>query len=174
MADADNQPRNDLSGSNAGKKIREIAKDTRTCMFHTDVTNFPGDSRPMSLQEADEDGTCWFISSTDSEKNRDIAKDDRVVLTFQNEGKMSYLSLSGTATIHKDKGTIDKYWTDFANAWFDGKDDPRVSILKVVPRAGHYWETKNGKIVAFAKMSFAALTGSDVDDGGIDGALKPQ
>lgn len=75
MADIDHQPRQDLSGAEAGQKIREIAKDTRTCMFQTGLDSFPGDTRPMSIQEVDEDGTFWFLSSTESEKNRDIARD---------------------------------------------------------------------------------------------------
>ncbi|MET4575816.1 pyridoxamine 5'-phosphate oxidase family protein [Ottowia thiooxydans] len=173
MADMDNQPQQDLSGLEAGKKIREIAKDTGTCMFQTGFDAFPGDTRPMAIQEVDESGTFWFLSSTESEKNRDIAHDPRVVLTCQNEGKKEYLAVTGHATIHTDRASIDKYWTSFANAWFEGKDDPRVSVIKVVPSDGHYWETKNGKIIAFAKMSFAALTGSKMDDGGVSGDLKP-
>ena len=174
MADIDHQPRQDLSGADAGQKIREIAKDTRTCMFQTGLDSFPGDTRPMSIQEVDEDGTFWFLSSTESEKNRDIARDPRVVLTCQNEGKMAYLAVSGRASIHTDPATIDRYWTAFADAWFEGQDDPRVSVIQVVPTDGHYWETKDGKIVAFAKMSFAALTGANVDDGGVSGDLAPR
>ncbi len=171
MADMDHQPRKDLSGLEAGKKVKEIAGDARTCMFSTDVTQFPGDTRPMAIQEVDEDGTVWFISSSESEKNRDIGRDARVVLTFQNDDQMSYLSLSGQTSIHNDKATIDKYWTAFAKAWFDGKDDPRVTIIRVRPERGHYWESKSGKMVAMAKMTLTAITGSKMDDGGVDGEL---
>ena len=171
MADMDNQPRHDLSGAAAGKKIKEIAGDARTCMFSTDVTQFPGDTRPMAIQEVDDDGTIWFISSSESEKNRDIAKDPRVILSFQNDDKSSYLSLSGQASIHTDKATIDKYWTAFAKAWFDGKDDPRVTIISVKPERGHYWETKSGEVIGLAKMTLSAISGSKMDDGGVDGEL---
>ena len=171
MADIEQQPRQDLNGAAAGKKIHEIAKDARMCMFATDVTNFPGDVRPMAIQKVDEDGTFWFLSSSASEKNRDIARDPRVVLTFQNDDKSSYLSLSGKASVHTDKATIDKYWTAFAKAWFDGKDDPRVTVISVKPERGHYWETKSGKVIAMAKMTLTAITGSKMDDGGVDGEL---
>ena len=30
----------------------------------------------------------------------------------------------------------------FANAWFDGKDDPNVSILRIAPEDVYYWDTK--------------------------------
>ncbi|HEX5803963.1 MAG TPA: pyridoxamine 5'-phosphate oxidase family protein [Azospira sp.] len=173
MADIDNQPTEDLQGAPAGSKIREIAKRARTCMFTTDPSGWPSDSRPMSLQECDDDGTLWFLSSHESRKNRDVERDPRVMLSFANDDKYEYLVVHGQATVHADRATIDKYWTSFANAWFDGKDDPRVTVLRVRPEHGHYWQTQSGKIVALAKMSFSALTGAKTDDGGVDGELQP-
>lgn len=172
MADMDQQPREDLSGAEARKKIHEIGKNARMCMFATDVTQYPGDVRPMAIQKVEEDGSFWFLSSSQSEKNRDIAKDKRVVLTIQNDDKYDYLAVSGTATVHTDRATIDKYWTSFANAWFEGKDDPRITVIRVTPDDGHYWQSESGKIVSFIKMSFSAVTGSKTSDGGVDGDLK--
>ncbi len=173
MADIDQQPRNDLAGSNASGKLKELAEGCRTCLFISDPTGFPADITPMSVQKIDDDGTLWFISSTESVRNGNIAGDPRVEITFQNESKAEYLTLHGQARIHRDRATIDANWTKLADAWFDGgKDDPRVSILSVKPVGGHYWETKAGKLISFVKMSYAALTGADVDDGGRDGRLK--
>lgn len=172
MADMDSQPRNDLGGHSAAEKLKDIAEGCRTCLFSSASTAYPSDTTPMSIQDIDEDGTIWFISSTESTRNQNIAADPRVEVSFQNEGKYEYLTLHGTARIHTDRATIDTHWTKLADAWFDrGKDDPRVSVISVKPDGGHYWETKAGKLVAFAKMSYAALTGADVDDGGKDGNL---
>lgn len=172
MADIDQQPGNDLAGRIAAAKLKALAEGCRTCLFISDPTGFPADITPMSVQKIDDDGSVWFISSTESVRNGNIARDPRVELTFQNEGKYEYLTLHGHATIHTDRATIDANWTRLADAWFDGgKDDPRVSIVSVRPIAGHYWETKAGKLIAFAKMTYAALTGADVDDGGRDGRL---
>ncbi len=172
MADIDTQPTTDLAGGKAAEKIVEIADGMRSCMFTTAPTKFPPNVCPMALQKVEADGSTWFISSSESDKNSDIVRDPRVVVTFQNDSKSQYLSVAGHATLHKDKATIDKYWTSFANAWFQGKDDPRVTIICVRPTAGHYWDTQHGKTLAMVKMSFAALTGTQVDDGGIEGALK--
>ena len=173
MADIDNQPRNNLTGNDAASKLKELAEGCQTCLFRASPTEFPSDTTPMSVQSVDENGTIWFISSTESQRNKAIANDPRVELSFQNEGKYEYLSLHGRARIHTDRATIEAHWTRFADAWFDqGKDDPRASIISVHPDGGHYWETQAGKMVAFFKMSYAALTGADVDDGGRDGSLK--
>jgi general stress protein 26 len=140
-------------------------------MFTTNLNHFPHTSRPMSLQEVDENGTLWFISSSDSHKNAELNVDRRVTLYFQNKSSYEFLLVNGEATIYVDKGMIDQHWTEFAKAWFDGKDDPRVSVIAVKPLDCDYWDTKNGKIVSFIKMSFNALTGSKGDDGGIEGKL---
>ena len=47
-----------------------------------------------------------------------------------------------------------------------------MTVLRVTPNAGHYWQTTSGKIVSFIKMSFAAVTGSKTSDGGVDGELN--
>ena len=173
MADIDTQPTEDLEGTLAGSKIREIAQRARTCMFMTGPGEWPTDSRPMSLQECSQDGTLTFLSSTESRKNHDIERDPRVMLTFSNDDKYEYLVIHGHATVHTDRATIEEAWSSFANAWFDGKDDPRVSVLKVRPEHGHYWQTQQGKIVSLVKMSFSAVTGAKTDDGGVDGELRP-
>lgn len=164
-------PREDLRGAEAIEKLKVLAEDARNCMFTTRPGTYPHETRPMSLQRVCDQGNLWFISATDSGKNTAIAEDPRVSLYFQNNGSYEFLIVNGTATIHTDQATIDENWTDFANAWFDGKEDPTVSIIKVKPDDSAYWDTQNGKIMSFIKMSFQALTGVKTDDGGIEGKI---
>lgn len=171
MADIDRQPQQHLSGADAVKTIREIVEQANVCMLITRHDSFPLDVRPMASQGVDETGTVWFLSSSETDKNKDIEKDPRVTLVAQNNSKYEYVQLNGRATIHRDRALIDKYWTKMAEAWFDGKDDPRVTVLAVHPESGHYWSTQNGKIVSGAKMLLSAL-GAKVDDGGVDGELR--
>jgi general stress protein 26 len=51
-----------------------------------------------------------------------------------------------------------------------GVDDPNLSVIKVIPEDGYYWNNKNGKMVAIAKMAAAYVTGKTMDDG-IEGTL---
>lgn len=169
---SDNQsPKENLRGEEAILKLKELAEKSRNCFFSTRVQRFPHTTRPMALQEVDDKGNLWFVSSTESNKNKEIAEDKRVELFFHNSSSYEFLAISGEASIHTDKATIEKYWTNFANAWFDGKNDPTVSIIKVAPIDSDYWDTKDGKIVSFLKMSFMAITGQKGDDGGVEGKL---
>jgi general stress protein 26 len=173
MADMDHQPSQDLAGPRAVAMLRDIVKAANICVLVTRHDAFPFDARPMASQGVDDDGTLWFLSSSASDKNLDIERDPRVTLLVQNNSKYEYLQVSGHATIHRDKALIDKYWTPVANAWFEGKDDPRVTLLAVHPESGHYWTTEDGKILAGVKMLLSAA-GADVDDGGVQGELRIQ
>ena len=57
--------------------------------------------------------------------------------------------------------------------WFtEGVDDPRITVIKVTPEDGYYWDTKHGTIVSFAKQLVGAAIGQTLDDS-IEGTLKP-
>lgn len=167
-----NPPQTDLHDAKAIEKLKELAEKASICMFCTQLDQLPITSRPMYLQEVDKSGNLWFISSTESGKNMDIEQDNRVQLFFMNNGKSEYLSVYGKAYIYTDKTTIEEKWSIFANAWFDGKDDPTVSILRVSPENSYYWDTKAGKLVSLISFVGAIISGGNSDNrDGVEGNL---
>ncbi|MBE7170869.1 MAG: pyridoxamine 5'-phosphate oxidase family protein [Williamsia sp.] len=170
-----NQPeqnKKDLSGNQAGEKIVELAKKAKNCFFCTRITSGQAfATRPMSVQKIEEDGTCWFLSAIDSHKNAQIEADPFVQLLFQGSDYSDYLSLYGQATISQDKAKIKELWEPIIKTWFtEGEDDPRITVIKVTPQDGYYWDTKHGQIVSFAKQLVGAVTGKTLDDS-IEGKL---
>ena len=164
----------DLAANDAVKKIREIAKDANICMFVTDLAHVPLMGRPMATQEVDDDGSIWFMSDKNSDKNRDIEKDDRVQLFYSHTGNYEYLSIYGSAEIVNDRSKIEELWTQMAKTWFkEGKDDPDISLIKVIPEDAYYWDTKNNKMVSLIKFAMGAIGITPKDDGGIEGKLRP-
>jgi hypothetical protein len=60
----------------------------------------------------------------------------------------------------------------FLKTWFnDGKEDKDISLLRVRPEEGHYWDTKNNKVVSLAKIAIGALTGKTMDDS-VEGKIE--
>jgi hypothetical protein len=49
-------------------------------------------------------------------------------------------------------------------------DDPRITVIKVTPTEGYYWDNKHGNAVAGAKMMIGAMIGKTLDDS-IEGKL---
>lgn len=162
-----------LSNVEAVKKLKELSEKARVCMFATELDQLPVKSRPMSLQQCDEEGNLWFISSKESNKNFEISQDNRVQLFFMNNSNSEYLSVYGEAYIYTDRTTIEDKWSVFANAWFDGKEDPDVTIIRVTPTDTYYWDTKAGKIVTLLTFAKAIITGKNTDNSdGVEGQLS--
>ena len=164
--------RKDLEGKEAIEKIKELTKKNDLCFFCTAMNDgFPMSVRPMSVQEVDDDGNLWFLSAADSHKNQEIKTDHKVQLLFRGTKHSDFLSIEGVATISKDKKKIDELWEPLIKTWFtEGKDDPRITVIKVRPTGGYYWDTKHGNMIAFAKMAIGAMTGKTLDDS-VEGTL---
>jgi len=159
-----------LFNQEAIDKLKELAEKSSVCMMSTSLDQRPIPTRPMHLQEVDKEGRLWFMSNKESDKNMDLLKDAALQLVFINQSSSEYLSIYGKAEIYTDQDKIDDHWSIMANAWFDGKKDPNISIIGVKPEEVKYWDTKHGKVVNLAKILYSALTG-DRSDAGISGKI---
>ncbi|WP_425637348.1 pyridoxamine 5'-phosphate oxidase family protein [Algoriphagus yeomjeoni] len=167
------QNREDLMGSEAVEKIRELIDKSGSCFFVTSTSlNNSHKSRPMSVQKTDDAGNIWFLSAKDSMKNMEIAADTDVTLYFQGSSYSDFLELNGHAVITDDRAKIEELWDPTVKAWFtEGKDDPRISVIQFMPDSGYYWDNKHGNTVAGIKVLISAISGKTMDDS-IEGTLK--
>ncbi|MBO9203952.1 MULTISPECIES: pyridoxamine 5'-phosphate oxidase family protein [Niastella] len=165
--------REDLNNEAAVKKLRELIDKTKTCFFDTGhATNETSGVRPMAVQQIDDAGNLWFLSAKDSHKNQDITLNCTVKLFFQGSAHSDFMYITGKAEIVNDRNKIDELWEPIMKTWFtEGKDDPRISVIKFIPQDGYYWDTKHGKAIAFLKMMTGAATGKTMDDS-IEGKLN--
>jgi general stress protein 26 len=167
----------DLAGGPAIQKIQELVKQAPTCFLCTSLTpksttNKRFETRPMAVQQVDDAGCVWFLSSSDSAHNAEITKDAAVQLLFQGSPHSEFLTLYGSATIGRDKAKIKELYEPIMRTWFTGGvDDPRITTICVQPTQGYYWDTKHNRAIAFAKMVVGAITGKTLDDS-IEGVLR--
>ena len=161
-----------ISRRDANEKIKELAKKADVCLFTTSLTSLPLTTRPMSTRDVDDDGCIWFFSREGSKKNQEIALDNRVQLFYSNFSSSEYMSLYGKVSVIKDGAKAKELWSAIAKTWFnEGYDDPELTLLKVEPEDGYYWDTKDGKVISLIKMVTGAITGKELDLG-IEGKIK--
>ena len=126
----------------------------------------------MSVQKIDDEGNFWFLSSNDSHKNAELQTDQHVQLLFQGSAHSDFLNIYGVATVSEDKEKIKELWEPILKTWFtEGVDVPRISVIKVDPSEGYYWDNKHGNAIAFVKMMAGAVMGKTLDDS-IEGKLN--
>jgi len=157
----------ELSGAAAAQKIAELVEAGNSCFFCTLSMGSRLHARPMTVIQVEEDsGALWFFTEVDSVKNIELDRDSRVTLFFKESDNGAHLKLDGNATEVTDKATIHRLWKPTLRAWFtEGEDDPRISLLRVDPVSGEYWDNRHGAAVAGIKMLFGAIVGKRVDEG---------
>jgi general stress protein 26 len=148
-----------MDTTEATKTIAEKIHGIRTATLTTTDPKGNFVSRPLATQENDFDGTIWFMTSKNSEKVSQIQKDNRVNVTYTSGDHITFVSVSGTAECLRDETKIKEFWNDFYKAWFEGPEDPNITLIKVSATRAEYWDTHGGKIVALANIAKAALTG---------------
>ncbi len=162
----------DLHGPEAVARLKELAEKAQTCFFCTERTVAGSiGTRPMSVQQVDDAGNLWFLSSDDSHKNAELTGDQSVTLYFQASAHADFLTLRGKAEVSRDQKKIKELWEPIVKTWFtEGETDPRITVIQVKPVDGYYWTTKHGKAIAGVKMLIGAAIGKTLDDS-IEGRL---
>lgn len=147
------------------EKLKTLTEGIDFCMLTT-INGGQLRSRPMSTQEFGSDGELWFFTSDRTHKVDEIEADDRVNAAYSKPDDNVYVSVSGRASIVKDRQKIEELWNPILKAWFpDGLDDPTLCLLKVSVEEAEYWDSPNSKIVQLVGFVKALVTGQQADGG---------
>lgn len=143
-------------------KVLNIIEDIRIAMMTTVDEQGNLVSRPMAVQQVDEDGTIWFFTKRSAPKVDQIDQHDhRINLSFAAVSDADYVSISGKAEEFDDQTKIDELWNPIAKAWFpEGKDDPELTLLKVHIDMAEYWSANDSRMIRLIQQATAAITGN--------------
>lgn len=148
--------------------IQTLIKDVQVCMFTTVDESGKVSSRPMATAHVDDENNIWFFTNEFSEKIHEVSKDNAVNLIYAHPGKNTYIDVAGVCKIMIDRSVMKKHWNPMLKAWFPGGlDDPKLCMLKVVTKEAHYWNSSANKMVVFAGMFKAIVTGKKYEEGEI-------
>ena len=115
-------------------------------------------SRPMSPLEIDKQGVLWFFIDDRTAASGEQLK--LVNLSFSDEERSIYVSISGRGEIDKDRARMKRLWTSFAKPWFpEGPDSPHLALLKVIPETAEYWDGPHSKMVRSFAMAASIAAG---------------
>jgi general stress protein 26 len=148
------------------EKLRELMKGIDIAMFTTVDEDGTLRSRPMGTQEAEFDGDLWFITSVDTAKVPEIRREKQVNVSYADPGGHRYVSVSGKATVIDDKAKVDEFWSPIYKAYFpEGKDDPKLRVIKVSVEKAEYWDSPGGIIPTVIGFARAMLGDENADLG---------
>lgn len=151
--------------TDAAEKVKDLISDIRFAMI-TNIDRTQGRlvSRPMTVQQVEDDGTVWFFADDTSPKADQLEVDPTVNVAFTSSD--TWVSIAGRATIVEDKAKIHELWNKGVEAWFpDGPDSPEVSLLRIDPDSAEYWETPGGRVSTALAFAKSKITGERPDVG---------
>ncbi|HEY6510505.1 MAG TPA: pyridoxamine 5'-phosphate oxidase family protein [Burkholderiaceae bacterium] len=108
-------------------------------------------TRPMTAQVEGASGPIWFFTAKDTELVRHLITNNRAAFTFASKGHDLFAAVRGTLSINTDRAVVDRLWSPLVAAWYRGKDDPNLVLLRLDVEDGEIWLNESG-LAAGVKM----------------------
>ncbi len=122
-----------------------------------------GHSRPMTAIVENESGPIWFFTGKPNGVVENLQKSHRAIAAFSSKGHDLFASIHGNLNISNDRATIDRLWNPFIAAWFDGKDDPKLVLLRFDADHAQVWLNESS-LLAGVKLLFGVDPKEDYRD----------
>ncbi|KQY30133.1 general stress protein [Caulobacter sp. Root1455] len=144
-------------------KFWKALKSDRTTMLGLVGSEEDG-GQPMTAQiEGDEDGPIWFFTAAGNDLVEGAGSRHAALLNFASKGHELFAKVEGDLSVSTDRATIERLWNPFVAAWFEGKDDPKIRLLRFDPREAQIWLNENS-LFAGLKMLFGSDPKKDYAD----------
>ncbi len=145
------------------QKLWKALKSDRTLMLGLDRTD-NGHTRPMTALIEGESGPLWLFAGKPN-LLADAAEQGprRAFAAFAAKGHDLFASIEGDLSVSNDRTVIDRLWNPFIAAWFEGKDDPKLVLLRFDPGHAEIWLNESN-LLAGVKMLLGVDPKKDYKD----------
>lgn len=120
-------------------------------------------SHPMTPQEVTDDADVWFLTSTAVSQAEALEKSNHVNIAVSETG--SWLSVAATVEFVDDQAKIDELWNEDMEAYFTGRNDPTLGLLRATSESAQSWGLSGGKIENLFEIAKSRVTGNEPDGG---------
>lgn len=139
-------------------------------------------SRAMAMQKAAPGADLWLVTREGTGKLDEIAADPHVNLSFFRSTNMEWISVSGLATVSRDRATIQALYAPDWSMWFDEEgdprhgtaDDPRIVLIGITVHAAEFLSVDSPRPVLLFEMAKGWLTGTEPELGEMHALQQPR
>ncbi len=144
------------------QKFWKALTSDRTLMLGLDGVE-DGHSRPMTAQAENERGPIWFFTSRDNALVQHLGQAHRAIAAFSSKDHELFASIKGNLVLDTDPAVIDRLWNPFVAAWYEGKDDPKLALLRLDAEHAEIWLNASS-LLAGVKMMLGVDPKKDYKD----------
>lgn len=154
-------------------KLYEMIEESKVAMMTTRRSDGHLRSRPMANQKTAPGADLWFVTAEGTAKLDDLALDAHVNLSYFRGSNMEWVSVSGIATVSRDRQIIRELYASDWQAWFGAEgdvrhgtpEDPRIVLIGVDVHTAEFLEVNKPKPVVLFEVAKGWLTGTEPDIG---------
>jgi general stress protein 26 len=107
-------------------------------------------------------GRLWFFTSKDNGLAQQISGSGRAVASYSSKDHDLFASIRGRLIADPDRDVIHRLWSPMIAEWYDGKDDPKLSLLRFEDAEAKIWLSDLGGLV---KPALNKLLGRQPESG---------
>jgi general stress protein 26 len=155
------------------EKFHELIDDIEIAMMTTRRPDGHLESRAMANQKRAAGADLWFVTAEGTGKLRDIEADPHINLSYYKDRTREWISVSGIASLSRDREKIRELYASDWKAWFGQEgdprhgtpDDPRIVLIGVDIHAVVFLEVNKPQPVVLFEVAKGWLTGDAPDIG---------
>ena len=106
----------------------------------------------MTAQFENDHSPIWFFSTIDSSLVTRLGQHNHAVATFTAKGHHLFATVHGTLSFDADPAVIDRLWNPHVAAWYKGKDDPMLALLRLDAEEAEIWLDGSGLIAGIKTL----------------------
>jgi general stress protein 26 len=154
-------------------QLYEQINDLEIAMMTTRRRDGHLESRAMATQKQAPGADLWFVTCDGTAKLRDLEYDPHVNLSYYKDRTREWVSVSGIASVTRDRAKIHELYAPDWKAWFPDEgdprhgtpDDPRFVLIGVDVHAAVFLEVNKPQPVVLYEVMKGWLTGEAPDIG---------
>ncbi len=149
----------DLARDQPAKLLWDELRDVHAGMLG--VANSGDHMQPMAPQLDHATNTIWFFTRRDSDLLKSVGHGAQAHFCVVGKNHDFHACLTGALRENKDAGKVEQFWGTVVAAWYEGRDDPNMTMMEFQLDNAMIWASVGNPITFGWEIAKANLGDSE-------------
>ncbi|WP_128255073.1 pyridoxamine 5'-phosphate oxidase family protein [Falsirhodobacter deserti] len=105
-----------------------------------------GHARPMTFIADGDHGPLYVFTTKDNDMVERAHAGSAAFAHYVSKGHDLWACIHGNISITADRAVIDRLWNSHVAAWYSGKDDPKMAVIRFDADHAEVWEDSSSAL----------------------------